>query len=84
MWEDITYRCCLPHDLAYAYGEPGNATERAQADRDLYVALREKAGLSRFRASAFYWAVRIGGRESAGRAYSWAFASRSQKKEEGE
>ena len=20
-WEDITYKCCLPHDLYYAYGE---------------------------------------------------------------
>ncbi len=20
-WEDITYKCCLPHDLCYGYGE---------------------------------------------------------------
>ncbi len=27
-WKDITYKCCLPHDLCYAYGDPGNDIER--------------------------------------------------------
>ena len=27
-WKDITYKCCLPHDLCYAYGDPGNDFER--------------------------------------------------------
>jgi len=22
-WQDITHKCCLPHDLCYGYGEPG-------------------------------------------------------------
>jgi len=26
-WEDITYKCCLPHDLCYGYGELGNEIE---------------------------------------------------------
>ena len=27
-WKDITFKCCLPHDLGYGYGEPGNEAER--------------------------------------------------------
>ena len=77
-WEFVTYLCCLPHDIAYAYGEPGNAAERALVDNDFYVALRKKAGMGRIMAAAFYWAVRIGGREWRGKSYSWAFATRGK------
>ena len=33
--KDITYKCCLPHDLCYAYGDPGNDLERKQAGSPL-------------------------------------------------
>ena len=35
-WKDITYKCCLPHDLCYGYGEPGNDIERKRVDLKFY------------------------------------------------
>jgi len=31
--KNITYKCCLPHDLCYGYGERGNTTERKTVDK---------------------------------------------------
>ena len=31
-WRDITFKCCLPHDLCYGYGENGNEIERERVD----------------------------------------------------
>ena len=73
-WEDITYKCCLPHDLCYAYGEPGNEIERKRVDVKFYSDLVTKAGMRRWTASAFLAAVRVGGAESLGLSFSWGFA----------
>jgi hypothetical protein len=73
-WQDITYRCCLPHDLCYAYGEPGNTAERKQVDEAFYKDLVEKAGMQKWAAIAFLAAVRVGGAEQLGLSFTWAFA----------
>jgi hypothetical protein len=73
-WEDITYKCCLPHDLCYAYGEPGNDVERKRVDVKFYSDLVTKAGMKKFLASAFLAGVRMGGREEFGLSFSWGFA----------
>lgn len=73
-WREITYGCCLPHDLRYAYGESGNEKERKEADEELYSNLVNKAGMKEWRAAAFLAAVRIGGVEDLGLSFSWGFA----------
>jgi hypothetical protein len=73
-WEDITYRCCLPHDLAYGYGQPGNHGERKRADDKFYNDLITGAGMKKWCATAFLAAVRIGGAEEFGLSFSWGFA----------
>jgi len=62
-WKDITYKYCLPHDLCYGYGEPGDDIEREWVDVKFYSDLVTKAGMSKWLASAFLAAVRIGGAE---------------------
>ena len=76
-WQDITYKCCLPHDLCYAYGEPGNSIERERVDLKFYSDLVTKAGMKKWVASAFLAAVRVGG-EELGLSFSWAFALKEQ------
>lgn len=78
-WRDITYRCCLPHDLCYGYGEPGNKAERKVADDRFFNDLMEKAGMKRWMAAVFFAGVRIGGAEQFGLPFSWAFADKSVK-----
>ncbi|MFH0728861.1 MAG: hypothetical protein V2B19_21310 [Pseudomonadota bacterium] len=73
-WQDITYHCCLTHDLRYAYGEKDNEAERKEADEELYHNLVNKAGMKAWCASAFLVAVRIGGVEDFGLSFSWGFA----------
>ncbi len=73
-WQDITYKCCLPHDLAYGYGELGNDIERERVDLKFYSDLVNKAGMKKWLASAFLAAVRIGGKEKLGLSFSWGFA----------
>ena len=73
-WKDITFKCCLPHDLAYGYGEPGNEKERKQADTRFYNDLIKKAGMDEWRAAAFFAGVRVGGHEIFGLSFSWGFA----------
>ena len=73
-WEDITYKCCLPHDLCYGYGAPGSRAERKQVDTKFYSDLVTKAGMSEWTASAFLAAVRKGGAEVFGLSFSWGFA----------
>jgi len=73
-WEDITYKCCLPHDLCYAYGEMGNDIERNRVDAIFYSDLVMKADMRAWCASAFLAAVRIGGEEEFGLSFSWGFA----------
>ena len=73
-WKDITYKCCLPHDLCYAYGEIGNEIEREQVDKNFYNDLFTKAGMRKWLASVFFSAVQIGGAEEFGMSFSWGFA----------
>ena len=73
-WKDITYKCCLPHDLCYGYGEPDNDIERERVDVKFYSDLVTKAGMSKWLASAFLTAVRLGGAEEFGLSFSWGFA----------
>ena len=75
-WEDITYRCCLPHDLCYAYGEKGNRAERKRVDEAFRDDLVAKAGVKSWAAAAFLAAVRVSGAEEFGLSFSWGFASR--------
>lgn len=77
-WRDVTYKCCLPHDLAYAYGEPGNSIERERVDSKFAGDLVAEAGMEKWQASAFLAAVRIGGAEEFGLSFSWGFASKPQ------
>ena len=65
---------CLKHDLAYAYGDPGNSKERKQVDQKFYQNLTE-AGASEFAAKALYYSVRNGGHENLCLSFSWAFAN---------
>ena len=79
-WQDITFGCCLPHDLCYAYGEPGNQGERKRVDAKFYNDLVTKAGMKKWMASVFHAGVRIGGAESLGLSFSWGFARVKDKK----
>lgn len=73
-WRDITYKCCLPHDLCYAYGEPGDDAERKRVDAKFFSDLVTKAGMKTWMAYAFLAGVRAGGTEYFGLSFSWAFA----------
>lgn len=73
-WKDITYKCCLTHDLCYAYGEIGNNIEREQIDKNFFNDLVTKAGMRKWLASVFLSAVRIGGAGELGLSFSWGFA----------
>lgn len=76
-WEDITYECCLPHDLKYMYGEPGNEEERKQADIEFERDLIEKALVDEDIAHEFFYTgVRVGGGEELGLPFSWAAAQK--------
>ena len=71
---DITYKCCLPHDLCYACGEPGNHAERKRVDAKFFSDLVTKAGMKTWLAHAFLAGVRVGGPEELGLSFSWGFA----------
>jgi len=62
----ITYKCCLPHDLKYAYGEHDNKPERLQVDLKFRIDLVKKAKVRKFIANGFYAAVRVGGKQAFG------------------
>jgi hypothetical protein len=74
--EAITYKCCLPHDLAYAYGQPGNRMERKRVDLKFQSDLITKAGMKEWIASAIYEGIRVGGAEVFGLSFSWAYAGK--------
>lgn len=79
-WKDITYTCCLPHDLEYAYGDPANeAVEREAADCRLRDRLKTVMGLMAI-VWAFFNGVRIGGAGCLNQDFSWAFARISEAK----
>jgi hypothetical protein len=73
-WQDITYQCCLPHDLGYAYGEPGNQQEKQMVDAKFFEDLKKKARMKGWIAGVFRKAVEIGGSGKLNLFFSWAFA----------
>ncbi len=77
--DDITYKCCLPHDLAYAYGDLGNHVERKRVDLKFLNDLIIKVEMEEWIATAIYQGVRIGGGEIFGLTFSWGFASKQTK-----
>lgn len=81
-WKDITYWSCLPHDIMYAYGEPGNAKERKTADWLFRNNLINASGMKRWLAEVFFKAVEIGGGEEFEISnVSWGFATKKGKEE---
>ncbi len=76
-WRDITYLCCLPHDIGYAYGDPGNGEEKVAVDCLFLNNLVNKAKMKSWLARVFLEAVKIGGIEEFKiENVSWAFGSK--------
>ena len=75
-WRDITYKCCLPHDLGYAYGEKGNKIERKRVDQKFYSDLLTKVGMIKCLAFVYLALARVGGHEALGLSFSWGFANK--------
>lgn len=73
-WQDITYKCCLPHDIEYAYGIPGDDQARLEADMRFYNRLID-VGVKPKIAKIFYNAVRKYGDEKYKQDFSWGFAN---------
>lgn len=73
-WQNITYLCCLPHDLEYAYGESGDEEGKLSADLVFKHNLLFKAHMKEWLAVTFLVAVDIGGTENLGLSFSWSFA----------
>lgn len=74
-WKDITYRCCLQHDIQYAYGDVGNDREKKVVDKIFEKSLIEKAGMKKWIAKIFLIAVKTGGSKEFGLGFSWGFAN---------
>ena len=75
---DLTFKCALPHDLRYGYGEIENCKERADADSEFKMDLIYRAKMNRVSAWNLYAAVRIGGCNFFGiKNASWGFANKS-------
>ena len=72
--ECFTYKCALPHDIGYAYGEPGNKKERKVVDLNFKSNLNKKCSMFLGIAAIFYRAVRIGGIGKLSLSFSWGFA----------
>jgi hypothetical protein len=73
-WRDITDECALPHDLQYAFGDPGNEQEKARADHYFKTRLIIYAGMRPEAAEAFRKLVEWFGQEKYGLDFSWGFA----------
>ena len=75
-WEEITYECCLPHDLGYAYGKKKDKTERKRVDQKFYSELVTKVGMAKWQAWIYFALARVGGHEALGLSFSWGFANK--------
>lgn len=75
-WKKITFLCCLPHDLGYAFGEPGNMVEKQHVDQLFEQNLVDLAEMRPWLAEDFMNIVKVGGAERFGLNFSWAFAHR--------
>jgi len=73
-WEDVTLKCCLPHDLEHAYGVIGDEEARKQSNINFKSNLRNKTKMEPWLAQIFYKAVQIGGCEKLDLPFSWGFA----------
>jgi len=73
-WEDVTMKCCLPHDLRYAYGKFGDVDGRKEADEIFEDDLIKYAKMDPFYAWIFKSAVRLGGHEIFKTNFSWGYA----------
>lgn len=78
IWKDVTYLCCLPHDICYAYTILGvhNDIEKERVDLKFKSDLITKAYMWPWVAEVFYHAVRIGGIEELEMNFSWGFGRR--------
>lgn len=63
----------LKHDLKYAYGDPGNETERLRADTEFRQDLIADS-VSPLIAEAMFQAVRLGGDGPIKTSFTWGFA----------
>lgn len=77
-WKDITYKCCLQHDIQYAYGETGNMKEKKMADMSFKENLIKKAKMKAWIAKIFLFGVKIGGAKEFGMGFSWGFANKKK------
>lgn len=77
--DKLTLECALPHDLKYAYGDPGDVFNKRNADIDLHRDLI-KIGMSNFGAWVFFVAVEQFGSEKFGLSFSWGFANKKRNK----
>lgn len=73
---DILFRCVLPHDLCYAYGDVENGVEKHLVDMRFKSNLITIAKMPEWRAHAFYSAASYGGAAVFGPSWEWAFASK--------
>lgn len=81
-WRHITFWCCLPHDIMYAYGEPGNTKEKKAADYLFHNNLKKKAKMKKCFAAMLLTAVELGGDEDFEISnVSWSFATKRGKEE---
>lgn len=74
-WQDITNECCLPHDLSFAYGDPGNKKEFKMVNKKFFIDL-VKVGTKAWAARIFKYAVKTFGWKNFrfNRNYKWAYA----------
>ena len=70
----LTYKCALPHDLAYAYGRLDDSEERKRVDGIFYNNLVNVAHISRPVAKVMYGVVRVFGSQKFNFSCSWGFA----------
>lgn len=70
---NILYKCALPHDLAYAYGDILNEEERMHVDEIFYQNLLDE-NVSKIKAKIIHGIVRIFGARKLPFSFTWGFA----------
>lgn len=71
----LTYKCCLPHDLKYAYGDPGDRKAFDVANHELKLDIVSNGGAYMI-ANMFYDFTDLFGWEDGDHSFSWGFAVR--------
>lgn len=72
--KDFTYKIALPHDIDYAYGNPGDEKEKKISDTNFEKRL-VKHGCPKWKARVAKRIVDILGREELMQKFSWGFAN---------